>query len=52
VLFTSHNAFGDGFAGAKIEVVSLKDGQRKTLQSGGTYRQRYMRMYARRQAQP
>ena len=36
-LFTSNSSFGDGFDAANIEVVSLKDGQRKTLQRGGTY---------------
>jgi len=37
VLFTSHNALNDGFDGANIEVVLVKDGRRKTLQHGGTY---------------
>ena len=37
VLFTSNSGFNDGFDAASIEVVSLKDGRRKTLQRGGTY---------------
>jgi serine/threonine-protein kinase len=36
VLFTSHSST-NGFDGANIEVVSLKDHLKKTLQRGGTY---------------
>jgi Tol biopolymer transport system component len=36
VLFTSHTAV-NGFDDASIEIVSLADGQRRTLQKGGTY---------------
>lgn len=36
VLFTAHT-FGGGFDNANIEVLSFKDGRRKTLKRGGTY---------------
>jgi Tol biopolymer transport system component/predicted Ser/Thr protein kinase len=36
VLFTAHTAAG-GFDGANVEVMSLADHRRKTLQRGGTY---------------
>jgi Tol biopolymer transport system component len=36
-LFTSNAAMGDGFDAANVEVVLLKNGQRKTLVRGGTY---------------
>jgi len=37
VLFTSNASPNNGFDGASVEVVTLKDGRRKTLQHGGTY---------------
>jgi Tol biopolymer transport system component/predicted Ser/Thr protein kinase len=37
VLFTAHTMIGGGFEGANIEVTSLQDGRRKTLQRGATY---------------
>lgn len=36
ILFTSHNAIM-GYSDAKIEVVTLRDGRRKTLQRGATF---------------
>ncbi|MBZ5609988.1 MAG: serine/threonine-protein kinase [Acidobacteriia bacterium] len=37
VLFTSHTAMGGGYDLANIDVMSLADHRRKTLQRGGTY---------------
>jgi len=37
VLFTAHNSSHVGFDGASIQVVSVQDRRRKTVQPGGTY---------------
>ncbi len=37
VLFTANSAVGGGYDGASIEVMSLTDHRRKTLQRGGTF---------------